>query len=320
MFSIEKIDTPMYNTSGGDTVPRRIEYIITEEYNGKKVKHWLRGEAKISVRLMNSLKTVEDGITLNGEHIRTIDPIKTGDILALNIPDRFGEIEPIEMELDIVYEDEDFIVINKPAGIAMHPTHNHQGDTLANALTFHLQKNNKPTVFRAVGRLDKGTSGIVICALNPYSAARIPAEVEKEYYAVVGGKTEESGSINAPIYRPDPMKTIRCVDEKGDFALTHYKKISGNEKYSFVKVKIETGRTHQIRVHFSHLGMPLVGDSLYGEDEFEIGHQLLHCRRVELTHPVTKRKMIFKAKMPREMNAFIIENIGGEFENLNSVE
>ena len=288
---------------------RKIEYIIDEEYNGKKVKNYLRGKAKISSRLMNSLKTYENGITLNGEHIRTIDILKTGDVLAVNIPDKFSEIEPMEMPLDIIYEDDDFIVINKSPFIAMHPTHNHQGDTLANALTYHLQKENKPTVFRAVGRLDKGTSGIVICALNSHAAARIPVTSEKEYKAVVCGKTDEKGTIEAPIYRPDPMKTIRCVDERGDYALTHYEKLSGNDKYSLLRVRIETGRTHQIRVHFASLGMPLAGDSLYGEDEFGIGHQLLHCAKVSFLHPVTGERMTFEANMPEDMENFIKNNI-----------
>lgn len=284
---------------------RRIEYLIDEEYDGRKVKNYLRGKAKISSRLMNSLKTVENGITLNGEHIRTIDILKTGDILAVNIPDKFGEIEPVDIPVDIIYEDDDFIVINKSPFIAMHPTHNHQGDTLANALTYHLEKEGKSTVFRAVGRLDKGTSGIVVCALNSHAAARIPATSQKEYLAVVCGKTDEKGTIEAPIYRPDPMKTIRCVDERGDYALTHYEKVSGNDKYSLLRVKIETGRTHQIRVHFASLGMPLAGDSLYGEDVFGIGHQLLHCAKMSFIHPVTGEKMTFEADIPEDMKRFV---------------
>lgn len=288
---------------------RKIEYIIDEEYDGKKVKNYLRGKAKISSRLMNSLKTYENGITLNGGHIRTIDILRAGDVLAVNIPDKFSEIEPMEMPLDIIYEDDDFIVINKSPFIAMHPTHNHQGDTLANALTYHLGKEGKPTVFRAVGRLDKGTSGVVICALNSHAAARIPVTSEKEYKAVVCGKTDKKGTIEAPIYRPDPMKTIRCVDERGDYALTHYEKLSGNDKYSLLRVRIETGRTHQIRVHFASLGMPLAGDSLYGEDEFGIGHQLLHCAKVSFLHPVTGEKMTFEANMPEDMEKFIKDKI-----------
>lgn len=288
-------------------MPRKIEYIIPAEYDGRKVKHYLRGAAGVSSRLMNSLKTYPDGITLNGEHIRTIDIIKEGDVLAVNIPDRFGETEPIEMPLDIVYEDDDFIVINKSPFVAMHPTHNHQGDTLANGLTYYLQKSNKPTVFRAVGRLDKGTSGLVVCALNSFSASKIPSTAQKEYLAVVSGDAPKSGTVDSPIYRPDPMKTLRCVDKRGDSAVTHFEKIAGNGEISLLRLRLETGRTHQIRVHMASLGLPIVGDSLYGTDPLGIGHQLLHRSKIELTHPVTGERMTFEAPPPEDMKRYINE-------------
>lgn len=283
---------------------RKIDYTVGADFDGRKIKSFLRGGAGISYRLMKSLKTYDNGILLNGEHVRVIDTVKTGDIITVNIPDKTSDIEPIDIPLDIIYEDDDFVVINKSPFLAMHPTHNHQGDTLANALCFHLQKENKPTVFHAVGRLDKGTSGIVVCALNSHAAAAIPKSIKKEYLAVVCGKTQESGTIDIPIYRPDPMKTLRKAGEHGDRAVTHYEKIKGNDTYSFLKIRLETGRTHQIRVHFSHLGMPLEGDSLYGSDEHGIGHQLLHCAKTELKHPVTGEKMLFEAPMPPDMQKY----------------
>ena len=290
-------------------MPRNIEYIIPPEFDGSMVKNFLRSQAKISTKLMRSLKTYDNGITLNGEHIRVVDKVKAGDRLAINIPDHSGGIEPIKMRLDIVYEDDDFIAVNKSPFLAVHPTHNHQGDTLANGLVYYLEQKGKPTVFRAVGRLDKGTSGIVICALNSHAASRLPETVRKEYSAVVCGEVEEKGKIERPIYRPDPMKTTRCVDERGDYALTYYEKIKGNSEFSFVKVKIATGRTHQIRVHFASLGMPLAGDSLYGEDTYGLGHQLLHCGTVEFDHPVTGKHIVLEAPMPEDMRNFIDEKI-----------
>lgn len=288
----------------GDFLARKIDYTVGADFDGRKIKSFLRGGAGISYRLMKSLKTYDNGILLNGEHARVIDTVKAGDIITVNIPDKMSDIEPIDIPLDIIYEDDDFVVINKSPFLAMHPTHNHQGDTLANGLCYHLQKENKPTVFRAVGRLDKGTSGIVVCALNPHAAAMIPKSAKKEYLALVCGKTDMSGTIDVPIYRPDPMKTLRKAGEHGDRAVTHYEKIKGNNKFSLLKIRLETGRTHQIRVHFSHIGMPLVGDSLYGSDDYGIGHQLLHCGKVEFTHPVTGEKMLFEAPMPPDMQKY----------------
>lgn len=280
---------------------RIISYTIPEEYDGKKVISYLRGQAGISCRLLKALKRIENGITLNGKHIRTIDIMHTDDILSVDIPCPDSEIQPIEMPLDILYEDDDLVIINKDPFIACHPTHNHQGDTLANALAFYLQSKGKVSVFRAVGRLDKGTSGIVICALNKHVASRIPKTVEKEYLAVVSGKLAPTGTIDAPIYRPDPMKTLRAVGEGGDRAVTHWTVIKQNETTTLARINLETGRTHQIRVHFASLDMPLVGDSMYGTDPQGIGHQLLHCAKITFIHPVSGEKMTITAPMPKDM-------------------
>lgn len=283
---------------------RKIEFTIPESYDNKRVISFLRSEAKLSSRLIRTLKHYDEGITLNSVHTRTVDIMHTGDILAVDIPCPDGEIEPVEMPLDILYEDDDLVIINKSPFLAIHPTHNHQGDTLANALVYHLENEGKPTMFRAVGRLDKGTSGIVICALNKHCASMIPKSVEKEYYAVVNGKLEKKGTIDAPIYRPDPMKTLRAVGENGDRAVTHWTVIKQNEEISYVRVNLETGRTHQIRVHFKSLGMPLVGDYLYSEPG-EIGHQLLHCGKITFVHPVTGEKITVTAPPPADMQMVI---------------
>ena len=287
---------------------RLISYTVDEEYNGENVYKFLREKAKISYRLLKSLKQIPKGIMLNGEHIRTVDIIHTGDILSVDIPCPESEIEPVEMPLDVLYEDNDLLIINKDPFIACHPTHNHQGDTLANAVAFYLINKGKNSVFRAVGRLDKGTSGIVICALNKHCAAMIPGNVEKEYLAIISGKTASNGTIDAPIYRPDPMKTIRAVGEGGDHAVTHWTVIKQNDDITLARINLETGRTHQIRVHFSHIGMPLIGDSLYGTDENNYGHQMLHCHQVTFIHPVSKEKITINAPMPEDMQK-IAENI-----------
>ena len=280
---------------------RLISYNVDKDYDGENVYKFLREKAKISYRLLKSLKQIPNGIMLNGEHIRTVDIIHTGDVLSVDIPCPESEIEPVEMPLEILYEDSDLLIINKDPFIACHPTHNHQGDTLANAVAYHLKSKNKNSVFRAVGRLDKGTSGIVICALNKHCAAMIPRNVEKEYLAIINGKPEKEGTINAPIYRPDPMKTIRAVGESGDYAVTHWEVLKQDNEKALAKINLEAGRTHQIRVHFAHIGMPLVGDSLYGTDENNYGHQMLHCHQVSFVHPVTKEKITINAAMPEDM-------------------
>lgn len=281
---------------------RELNFTVPEEYDGAKLLSFLRGKCGFSSRLVGTLKRIEGGIMLNGAAARTIDRIKTDDRVKITMPEEKISVEPIECELDIIYEDNDILAINKTPYMAMHPTHNHQGDTLANAVAAYLEKNGGGGVFRAVGRLDKGTSGVVICAKNKYSAYALGGKIKKEYLALVSGETQESGKIDVPIYRPDPMKTIRaCSYELGtEPAITFYTALRYFEGATLVKVQPETGRTHQIRVHFAFLGMPLAGDTLYGEFMPQIGHQLLHCRKCEFIHPVTKEKMSLSCLPPPE--------------------
>lgn len=281
---------------------RRIDYVIESEYDGDKVLWYLRGQAKLSARLVASLKTFPEGILLNGEHIRTIDRIHTGDVLTVNIPEGESTAEARDGSLDVVYEDDDILIINKSPFIAVHPTHNHQGDTLANVVTGYLKKKNKDAVFRAVGRLDKGTSGLMMIALNGYAASRLSENgTQKEYIAITEGVFRENGTIDKPIYRPDPMKTLRAVGEEGDRAVTHYSVESYDDRRSVLRVKLETGRTHQIRVHFASLGAPLVGDDMYGKADDEIKRHALHCEKMTFVHPVTKKTISVTAPLWEDM-------------------
>lgn len=286
---------------------RHIEFEIDESYDGKKVVAYLRGEAKLSARLVNSLKQIENGITLNGSHIRTVDILHKGDVLAVNIPDDNAGIEAIEYPLDVVYEDDDILVINKPAGLAMHPTHNHQGDTLANAVAAYFQKKGRNVTFRAVGRLDKGTSGLVLCALNKLAASKLAGNFNKVYYAIAGGVFHGSGTIDKPIYRPDPMKTLRAVGETGDRAVTHWELLWTDGEISLLRVCLETGRTHQIRVHFSSIGAPLCGDDMYLSEDTRLSRGALHCGELTLVHPVSGEYMEFKVPFPEDFKKILPE-------------
>lgn len=279
---------------------RTLEYTITEEYDGKKLYSFLKGKVKMSSKLIRTLKTFEDGLMLNGKHIRTIDIIHTGDHLVINIHADEKMSIPGTTLPDVLYEDEDLLVVNKPAMLAIHESHNHQGDTLANCVALHLLNEGRCSSFRAVGRLDKGTSGVVICALNPYSAAKLSGKLDKTYLALAQGEYHGSGTIDRPIYRPDPMKTIRTVDERGEKAVTHYEALKYENGLTALRIKLETGRTHQIRVHFASMGTPLLGDRMYGAAEDVIGHQALHCASVTLEHPVSGKMMTFSAPLPEE--------------------
>ena len=207
-------------------MPRKICYKITEKYDNRKVLDFLKANG-YSHRLITKLKQASDGILLNGLHTRTVDFMKKGDVLEINIPsdgNRSVSI-PVKMPLDIVYEDDDLIVINKPANLSVHESHNHLGDTLSNALAYYLEEKGKRAVFRAVGRLDKGTSGLMVCALNKYTASRLSGKIKKRYLAIASAVFEGKGTIDKPIFRPDPIITLRTVDDRGERAVTNWEAI-----------------------------------------------------------------------------------------------
>lgn len=285
-------------------MPRSITCRIPEELNGEKLIVFLRGHLKISARLLPKLKNDPMGLLRNGEHIRTIDRVFTGDEITVTFPDEENAIPPSDTEnLNIIYEDEDILVINKSPDIAMHPTHNHQGDTLANKISAYLSEKNRQAVFRAVGRLDKCTSGLVIIALNAHAANILSENVEKHYIAIAGGGYHGEGTINKPIVRPDPGKTYRWVGEDGEYAVTHWKSLKTDGKRSVVKIHLETGRTHQIRVHFASMGTPLAGDDMYGSEDLSISRAALHCFSLKFLHPVTKEEMYLEAPLPEDMQS-----------------
>lgn len=286
---------------------RKFTFLIGNDFDSKKVLHYLRGSAGLSSHLIRALKQIPNGILLNGEHIRTIDILKTGDVLTVNLPDDEKIENPSDTELNVLYEDADIIIIDKPALMPIHPSHNHQGDTLANATAGHLQKNGEQATFRAIGRLDKGTSGIVVCAKNSYCASKLQGKIKKEYLAIAGGIFNGSGTIDQPIYRPDPIKTIRIVDERGDRAVTHWQAISGDDKSTLLRINLETGRTHQIRVHFAFLGAPLVGDSMYGSCDNRLNRHALHCEKVCFKHPISGNNIDIISQIPEDMENIIMQ-------------
>ncbi len=291
---------------------RTVEFIIPDGFGEKRLVAFLRGAAGFSYSLVCTLRHTANSMLRNGEPVRTIDRVNDGDKITVIIPDGKCGVEPVDYPLSIIYEDDDLLVIDKPADIAVHPSHGHQTDTLANGVAFYLQKRGHSGAFRCIGRLDKGTSGVIICALSTYSASLLTGSLDKTYLALCCGELYGSGTVDIPIYRPDPDKTLRACGESGERAVTHYEVLKSGNGMSLLRLKIETGRTHQIRVHLSHIGAPLVGDALYGTESDKATHHLLHCQSVELTHPVTKKKLCFTSPIPDDFMSVLRQIPGGE--------
>ena len=206
------------------------------------------------------------------------------------------------MDIEICYEDEDIIVLNKPPLLPVHESRNHIGDTLSNFVAYHV---GGDTAFRAVFRLDRDTSGLVLVAKHELAAAKLAGKIDKDYYAVISGIICGNGTVNLPIARCGDSIIKRRVDPNGERAVTRYEVISHKNGATLLKLKLETGRTHQIRVHMAHLGHPLLGDTLYGSDGSAIKRQALHCKDIYFTHPVTEEKMHISCAFPNDIKEII---------------
>ena len=239
--------------------------------------------------------------------------LQPGDTLTLHIHEEHSseKIPPVELPLDIIYEDEDLMVINKPAGMPIHPSMNNYYNSLANGLAYYFAQQNCPFVFRCINRLDRDTSGLTIIAKHYVSAGMLStmianktsSSITREYLAIVKGSVLPSeGTITAPLGRKEGSIIERCVDfEKGESAVTHYRVLDEKNGHSLVSLILETGRTHQIRIHMKYLGYPLIGDYLYNPDMEQIQRQALHAWKLSFVHPITGEKMQFTAPLPEDM-------------------
>lgn len=274
---------------------RTIDFEIKAEDSGKKIKDFLR-DFGVSGSLLKKLKNSESGILKNGAHARAIDCVSAGDTLTINIENSGKAPEKSETKINILYEDEDIIAADKPANMPVHESRNHRGDTLSNAVA-----GNCPGAFRAIYRLDRDTSGIVLIAKNELAAAKLAGKVKKYYYAVACGIIEGGGTIDKPIKREKESIIKRCAARDGERAVTHYEALAHNAKYTLLKLELETGRTHQIRVHLAHIGFPLAGDDLYGGSTKDIKRQALHCRDIYFTHPVSGKRIHIFSEFPQDI-------------------
>lgn len=289
---------------------RILNYHITEDADSLRVEQYLRRRG-FSYQNLTQLKKMPESILINGvwSYMRT--PLHSGDILTVHIRETESSpnIPPVELPLDIVYEDEDIVVVNKPAGMPVHPSLNNYRNSLANALMYYYQQQGKPFIFRCTNRLDRDTSGLTVIAKHMVSSSILSSmtarhEIEREYLAVVRGSVvPSSGTIDAPIGRTGSSLIERKIDfEHGERAVTHYHVVKEENGHSLVSLILETGRTHQIRVHMKYIGFPLAGDYLYNPDMEYIQRQALHSCRLSFRHPITGKHMEFTADLPEDMD------------------
>lgn len=290
---------------------RNFLYHITEEYANYTISSYLKSK-NYPHAVMVHLKKTPESILLNGrwEYVNT--RVKTGDSLEIKLieTESSEKIPPVYAPFSILYEDEDILVIDKPANMPIHPSLNHYENTLANAVCYYYANQGIPYTFRCVNRLDKNTTGLTIIAKHMLSSAILSQDVavksiKREYLAIVAGETDDSGTIDAPIGRKDASTIERQIDyAHGEDAVTHYRKIDTKNGYTLLSLRLETGRTHQIRVHMSSIGHPLLGDFLYHPASTELPRQALHSHKLEFIHPITKEPMEFTAPMPPDMTDF----------------
>ena len=294
--------------------PRRLELVITRAQDGQEVNTLLRRTLGLSGTVLRRVKWLEDGITLDGVRVNVRVRVQAGQTLSVRLTDPAptSGVTPAEGPLDIVYEDADLAVLNKAPGVLVHPGHGHFDDTLGNFLMWHYRENGDESDFHPVHRLDKGTSGLLVVAKHAHGQEKLKKQLHTDqfrrvYLAVCdGAPPERKGTVDAPIGPVEGSLTARQVRPDGRPARTHYQVLETRGSRTLVELELETGRTHQIRVHMAHIGCSLTGDFLYGtENRALIGRPALHSARLEFIHPITGERLRFSAPLPEDMQKLI---------------
>lgn len=303
---------------------RILTYPITESDSDQRIYDFLCHHG-YSRHIRTWLKQHPGSVRLNGEEALFYFPLKNGDLLEISLEEEHPSenIVPVDLPIHIVYEDEDLMVIDKPADMPVHPSIGNYENTLANAAAWYFHRQDIPFVFRCINRLDRDTTGLLILAKHMLSGAILSDQMKKRaihrtYLAITEGKTDPAGTIDSPIGRTDQSLILRQVDhENGDSACTHYLQKCWHPKtfypetlpvpqdgLSLVQLQLETGRTHQIRVHMTSIGHPLIGDTLYNPETALMNRQALHSYRLAFTHPVTGASLEFTSPLPEDMAEF----------------
>ncbi len=289
-----------------------LKYSVNNSSKYTNVRQVLKNEFNISNRLITKLKA-NKCILLNNAETYLDKLLCVGDIIKckINFNESSENIVPIKMNLNIIYEDDYLLVVDKPFNMAVHPSILHYNNSLSNGIKHYFDSIGLNRKIRPVNRLDRDTTGIVIFAKNEYIQECLIKQMQsdtfyKEYLAILEGFLEEtSGTINAPIARKEGSIIERCIDKNGSKAITHYKVLLSKNNLSLVKFILETGRTHQIRLHSKHIGHPIIGDTLYGKESNLISRQALHCHKISFSHPINKKQIEFISTIPNDMKKAI---------------
>ena len=292
---------------------RRLELPIGPELAGIKVDTLLKRHLGLSGTVVRRIKWLEDGILVDGRRVNTRYIPKAGEVLSVRLsdPERRSGIVPAPGPLDIVYEDQDLLVLNKAPGVTIHPGPGHFDDTIGNFLLNYYDQEGEEGDFHPVHRLDRGTSGLLVVARYPHAQEVLKRQLhtpdfQRTYLAVcAGAPTPPSGTIDAPLGPREGSLVEQMVRPDGKYACTHYETLRQTGPYALLRLQLETGRTHQIRVHMSYLGHPLVGDFLYGTESSLISRPALHSARLAFLHPITGMRLEFIQPIPQDMERLL---------------